>query len=275
MASRITSAGGKHVLAFGEVSFEVDAGAGGRITSFRLGDIEALTGPDVDPDNYGSTLWSSPQSDWGWPPPREFARSPVAVSRDPDTLTLVGPPHAGLGVRLEKRFSIDRARSAVTLEYSIHNVSAVPKTYSPWEVSRVPPGGLTFFPTGAKAHGPLAVERRGGMTWYAHEPEALDETGQKHSADGERGYVAHAHRGLLYVKTFLDLPPARQAPDEGEVEVYGNCKYVEVELQGPYAAIPPGAAAVWTVQWFLRRLEGRDPPAVGMDGLRAQAERLL
>ncbi len=261
-----------YALEFDDISFEVAPHAGGRVTSFRLGEVEMLAGRDVDPSNYGSTLWTSPQSDWGWPPPAEFDRCAYSVVTEGDAMKLTGPPIAALGVCLEKRFAIDRAKSAIAIEYTLRNISAVQKVYSAWEVTRVHSGGLTFFPTGDRQTGPLPVERRGGTTWYAHAPETLDETGQKHAADGTRGYVAHAARGLLYVKSFADLTPEMQAPGEGEVEVYANRRYVEVEAQGPYAPIAPGAAARWAVTWYLRKLDGRAAAANGSSALREALE---
>jgi hypothetical protein len=244
----------KHALAFDEVYFEVDPQVGGRVTSFRLGDLDVLAGPDVDEHNYGSTFWTSPQSDWGWPPPEEVDRHPYDVSAGQDSLTLVSPPQDALGIRVTKRFSADRHRRAVILEYAIHNLSATPKTYAPWEVSRVRSRGLTFFPTGAWFAGPLQVERCEAATWFDHDPASLTDAGQKSAADGKGGFVAHAARGLLFLKSFDDVPPELQAPGEGEIEIYANNRYVEIEVQGPYARIDAGASASWRIAWYLRRL---------------------
>jgi hypothetical protein len=270
-----SSAHRRHALEFDDMGFEVDPGAGGRVTSFRLGGVDILAGPEVDPNQYGSTLWTSPQSDCGWPPPEEFDRCAYSVVAEGDAMTLTGPPIAALGVCLEKRFAIDRAKGAIAIEYTLRNIGAVQRVYSAWEVTRVHAGGLTFFPTGDRQTGPLAVERRNGMTWYAHTPETLDETGQKHSADGTQGYVAHVARGLLYVKSFVDLTPEMQAPGEGEVEVYANRRYVEVEAQGPYAPIAPGAAARWAVTWYLRKLDDLAYAAIGSSALQGQVADIL
>ena len=40
--------GGRHVLAWDDVSFEVDARTGGRVTALRLGGRNLLTGPEID-----------------------------------------------------------------------------------------------------------------------------------------------------------------------------------------------------------------------------------
>jgi hypothetical protein len=244
----------KHALAFDNLTFEVDAQVGGRVTSFRLGDLDALSGPDIDAHNYGSTFWTSPQSDWGWPPPVEVDALPYLVSSDEGALVLTSSPQSSLGIRVTKRFSADRANGAVVLEYAIHNVSSTPKLYAPWEVSRVPSRGLTFFPTGAWSAGSLQVERCETATWFHHDPSAFNDAGLKSTADGVGGFVAHASRELLFLKSFADVPPELQAPGEGEIEIYANNRYVEIEVQGPYARIDAGASASWKVTWYLRRL---------------------
>jgi hypothetical protein len=251
--------------------FEVDPLVGGRVTSFSLEGADVLTGSDVDPDSYGSTFWTSPQSDWGWPPPPELDRAPYSVIEHGETITLAGPPNDALGVRVTKQFSVDRVRGAVVLRYTIANEGKTPRRYSPWEVSRVHARGLTFFPSGQPAVGPLRVERVGNGTWFAHEPDGLDSTGQKAFAHAAQGFVAHAGRGLLYVKSFPEVPSELQAPGEAEIEVYANDRYVEVEVQGPYTVIAPGDCTTWSVRWYLRKLPPHIVPFAGNTELLALA----
>lgn len=251
---RKSSRNGKPALKFDDVYFEVDPEVGGRVTSFSISGFDVLSGSDVDADNYGSTFWTSPQSDWGWPPPTELDRAPYSLTTGKNTLTLTGAPNPALGVRVTKQFSSDPAKGAIVLKYTIHNLSDVPKRYAPWEVSRVHSRGLTFFPSGPLSSGPLGVERIGLGTWFAHDPEVLDAVGQKFLAGGTHGFLAHAARGLLYIKSFADVPPESRAPGEAEIEIYANNRYVEVEVQGPYSLIDPGASMSWTVRWYLRKL---------------------
>src|SRR5262249_30269718 len=63
---------GRWALDFGDLSFEVDPQIGGRVTTFALASVNLLTGPDVNPDNWGSSFWTSPQSVWNWPPPPQI-----------------------------------------------------------------------------------------------------------------------------------------------------------------------------------------------------------
>src|ERR1700760_1633449 len=100
-----------------ELRLEVDPHAGGRVLSFRLGGVEALLGRGAHPPNWGPPLWTSPQADWGWPPPAEFDDVAFTVQDDPEAIALEGPPVPSLGLALAKRFSIDAARRAVVAEY--------------------------------------------------------------------------------------------------------------------------------------------------------------
>lgn len=270
----MVSAERRLALAVGDTSFEVDPQAGGRITSFRRGDAEVLVGPAVHPKNWGSTLWTSPQSAWGWPPPAEFDDMPYEVVSRADGIELLGPPNEALGVSLTKRFSVDARRDSVALEYGIRNVASRPVTAAAWEVSRVPPGGLTFYPAGATAGGALRLDRIGDGSWYRHDPSGLTEEGAKSFADGTGGFVAHVVGRLLFVKAFSDLPPRSQAPGEGEVEIHANDRYVEVEVQGPYVRIEPGEVALWPVRWFLREIPPNMSLTAGSDELMSFAAQV-
>ena len=73
---------------FGDTLFAVDANLGGRIVTFSLSAHNILTGPAVDAANFGSTFWSSPQSDWNWPPPPEIDSAPYTASLDGTILSL-------------------------------------------------------------------------------------------------------------------------------------------------------------------------------------------
>ncbi len=257
---------GMLTLELGDVRFVVDSHSGGRITSFRLGGTEALTGPELDPNNYGSTLWTSPQSDWGWPPPAEFDELPFVITPDPEgAIAMTGPASGALGVRLAKRFWVDHALGAIVLEYAIQNVTATPKRYALWEVSRVPARALSFYATGTSLAGPLRLEQRAGGTWYAHDPRVLSEVGQKAYGDAGLGFLAHVLPGrVLFVKAFVNPPPDLHAPGEGAVEIYGNDRYVELEVQGPYGAIDPGAwSQPWAVRWYLRPIPAQVDPTLG------------
>lgn len=181
----------------GNLSLEVDSQTGGRITRFALDGRNVLQGPEIDGQNYGSTLWVSPQAVWDWPPPAAIDRAPYQVtafvapsnsSYSPDysldsspdrvpTLSLTSPPSPTLGLQIHKTFRLDRTPAdlspRLTLTYSLTNTQPQPVSYAPWEVSRVSPTGLTFYgastdPWGVAAFAAPQTQRRDGVVWWDH-----------------------------------------------------------------------------------------------------------
>ena len=88
---------------------------------------------------------------------------------------------------------------------------------------------------------------------------------QKLFADGREGWLAHVEGDALLVKTFAVVPRDAHAPGEAQIEIYATPAhtYVEVEAQGPYETIAPGAALSWRVVWLVRRLPADVPRTVG------------
>jgi hypothetical protein len=258
------------VLTLDDVRLEVDAARGGRVTALRLGERNLLSGAEVDAINYGSTLWTSPQAAWGWPPVEEIDSAPYAGELDGEAIVLRGPASAHLGVSIEKRVEALRARGAFLLTYRIVNCAAEPVRLAPWEVTRVQPNGLTFFSSGLGTYPPsdLPARAMGGVTWVHHDA-AVIAGHQKLYADASEGWIAHADGDALFVKTFDLVPRARHAPGEAQVEIYASSlhRYVEVEQQGACETIAPGEAIVWRVEWRVRRLPEALPREVGSAAL--------
>jgi hypothetical protein len=259
--------GSLYSFQFGDTQFAVDARLGGRIVTFALSGRNILTGPAVDPANFGSTFWPSPQSDWGWPPPTEIDGAPYAASLDGAVLSLSGATAAGLGLAVEKKFSADSQAGVVTVVYTLANRGSKARQATPWEITRVAAGGLTFFPMGegGPRKGPqdlLNPTVVNGVAWFPYNAAAIT-ADQKLFADGREGWIAHVDGDLLLVKSFADTLPSQAAPGEAEIEIYANAAhtYVEVENQGAYVNLAPGAAAAWTVRWMLRKLDLASTPA--------------
>lgn len=248
---------GKLVLELGSTRFEVTPEHGARISSLRCGEQELLhlTGGANFADAFGSTFWPSPQS-WPWPPPPEIDSEPYAASIEPrGVITLVGQPHDGTQLQVTKKFSADLAREALLLEYAMTNIGQEPVLWAPWEITRMPATGLAFWPTGGAPFGEqaLATESAHGHTWC--DPTKTEGEG-KVFADGSGGYLAYTLGGYVLVKRFADIIASEAAPGEAEIEVYVNADhdYVEVENQGAYASIAPGATLRWQVTWYARKL---------------------
>ena len=262
-----TATGSLYSFQFGDAHFAVDAKLGGRIVRFALSGRNILTGAAVDPANFGSTFWSSPQSDWNWPPPPEIDSAPYAASIDDAVLSLSGATAAGLGLAVEKKFSADSKAGVVSAVYSIANRGSQARQVAPWEITRVAAGGLTFFPMGegGPRKGPqdlLSPTIVNGLAWFAYDAAAIT-ADQKLFADGKEGWIAHVDGDLLLVKSFADTPTSQAAPGEAEIELYANAghTYVEVENQGAYVNLAPGATTDWTVRWMLRKLDLASTPA--------------
>lgn len=269
---------GPYVIAWNDVTLEVDARIGGRVTALRLGARNLLTEPRVDPGNFGSTFWTSPQSAWGWPPIPEIDHAPYRASIAGCSIVMRSAHSASLGIEVEKIVSADGARGAILFEYRIHNLGKAPMQTAPWQITRVAPGGLTFYPSGEGSFAPsnLNVHDEAGVTWFDYDRSKI--TGhQKLFADGRDGWIAHVDGDALLVKTFSPVPRASHAPGEAQIEIYANPihTYIEVEVQGAYETIAPGAALVWKVVWLVRHVPADLPVRAGSAPLLAHVRALV
>lgn len=267
-------------LRHGGLQLEVDPVRGARICTFSLNGLNVLTGPGVDPDNFGSTFWTAPQSDWGWPPIGEIDGGPYAVRADGSGFVCRSAPSERLGIEVIKRFSLEPERDRVRVDYELCNRSAAPVRYAPWEISRVP-GGLTFFAggEGRLPNPPLpepAVVETEQLVWFEYDRERVDRD-QKLFIHSNEGWLAHAIPGLLLLKEFDLVEPEDQAPGEAMVEIFasGTRDYVEIEQQGSYAGIPPGQSRSWTVRWSLHALPLALPLRAGTPELVSLTRRAL
>jgi hypothetical protein len=240
----------------------------GRITELSLGGQNVLSRASTNSLNFGSTYWTSPQADWGWPPVAAIDSAPFRAEVSLGVHRLVGPRAelAGGAVRLHKTYRPAPRAGSFDLGYLLENVGDRSLRVAGWEISRVVPGGLTFFPTGdaelspIAPHAELQLERRAGFSCFDH---AGFQPGlsQKVHADAKGGFLAHVVRSgaqpLLFLKTFADSLPEDQAPGEGEVEIFANQDgaYVELEVQGPYELLDPGQMKSLLVRWTLLPLE--------------------
>lgn len=273
-AQTVTDNGeGKYTLGVGHVKMVVDASRGGKIVSYGYDDKEILSQTRM-PNSFGSTFWTSPQSEWNWPPVPEYDTKPFVAEVTGDKLVLTGEKSARFGYRVRKEFVADAKDNAIVITYTIVNESGEIRKVAPWEISRVPNGGIIFFD--AKEVAPannmvsLPFEYKLKAAWYA-----LDEhrANRKINADG-KGWLAFCDKGLLLVKKFPDLKPTEPAPAEAEIQIYVNSgkTFVEIEEQGAYTTLQPGEELDWTVRWYL---EPTDLPAQPSKALLKKARSML
>ena len=233
-----------YTLTAGRVTMTIDASFGGRIRSLRYDDREVLSQTRW-PESFGSTFWTSPQSEWNWPPVAEIDKGAYTVEQaDRNTVTMTSLPSRRLGIAVTKRFTAADDGTSISVTYTISNVGSAERRVAPWEITRVPNGGLIFF--GAPRADTTAENR-------------------KINADAS-GWLAFADNGLLLVKEFPDLKTTEPAPGEAEVQVYVNRgkTYIELESQGAYVSLHPGEQQSWTVRWHLVPTDQEPSPSVSL-----------
>lgn len=232
----------------------VDAANGGRILSFTYKGHDILTGKDVHRENYGSTFWVSPQM-WRWPPSPTLDVKEYQAQIKGNTLVLTSAKDDQWGCSFVKRITPDPKVNAFSIEYEIVNTSDAIIKWAPWEVTRVPSGGTSFFEKGPETGfnwSSLSTEEKDGIVWYkwADPPRRGN---PKIFSNGQGGWLAHTDGSVLYIKVFPDIDPTKAAPRENEVEIFASpiARYVELETQGEYKTLAPGESITWTVKWVI------------------------
>lgn len=223
--------------------------AGGRIQSVRVQDREIL---EQAARQTGSTFWTSPQADWSWPPLEEHDMVDYQATVTGDSLYLESLPDHKLGLVIGKRFRWLEP-GIIESVFSIRNAGTVRRKVAPWQISRVPAGGLSFFESGdpAALRGDLELRQENGFAFFRHRAEDQ----KKSFADAAQGWLAHAGVDTVLLKVFPGISPAEFAPGEAEIELYAAYDYVEVEQQGAYRELAPGASMDWKVLWCLHTRE--------------------
>lgn len=263
--SPIQFLGSKYVLRSRDLTVEIDPNIGGRITSYKLGDVDVLLHKTINKENYGSTLWPSPQN-WPWPPSSVLDRMAYASNIQGDTLHLHSYPDPVTGLRFSKSFWIDKEKQALTINYFITNISTNPISVGPWEVTRVPYGGICFFPSDSLIDPPqsnLLATQSKGITWFKHNVNNA-ESAQKYFGGAKLGWLAHVNSGVIFVKTFPDIDITKIAPGQGEVEIYANKSntYLELENHGAFSTLKPGESLSYPTRWYLKSLNPGIKPEI-------------
>ena len=269
----------KYVLSVQDLSMTVDAGHGGKILSFKLGEQEVLAQNPAaapqpapqgegqprrrffNPNSYGSTFWTSPQAEWNWPPVPEYDNLPYTaeIKDGPVKVADVTIPALFLqgqvskyGYRVCKAFTVDPSDLAFVITYSIVNESGETRKIAPWQISRVPNGGFLEFdakPEGVTPADLMKVTFSEGQAIL--EVDVADQN-RKINVDG-KGWLNFRDKGLVLTQRFPDIAQDVAAPGEAEIQVYIDARksFVEIEAQGPYTELKPGEMLDWTVRWYL------------------------
>ena len=263
-----TMNGSRYRFAWGDVIMEVDASVGARVATLSLGGTDVivpstaagkLDGGAMDPTTWGSVFWTSPRSAWTpvtWPPPPNIDNAAYTASISGGTHAVFnGMTDTSIGVAMAKDYSVDATSGWISIAYTIKATKA--QKAAPWEVSRVPRGGLTFFPVpGASSvtnQVPLTIMQTGSsptIVWFDDAAKtATSPNGDKLYADGSGGWTAYVLNGILFLKKFTDIPASAQPTGEGEVDVYPGNGFLEFEVEGPYTMIAANGSLPWSIQW--------------------------
>ena len=255
------------LLSGGNATMTVDTEKGGKILSLKYQDTEVLS-QSRWPESFGSTFWTSPQKEWNWPPVPEFDKAAYSVDHQSHNhLAISSPTSERLGLSVHKDFTVDSLGGAFVITYSIKNESTEPRRVAPWEITRVAnrEGSVIFFEAPVDSIWPaglMTFQAAEGAAWYTPDEAPSN---RKVNADA-RGWLAYSADGLLLVKQFADLKPGEPAPGEAEVQVYVNRgrSYIELESQGAYTLLQPGASLSWTVRWLLRPISVEAKPSAAL-----------
>lgn len=246
----------------GKLRMEIMPKVGGRISSLKYDGHEILaTIADLDKiTDWGTVLWSSPQSEWSWPPLDTLDSKPYTLGSSDDRLVLTSGIDKKTGYQFTKTY-VPIGNDRIDVTYRITNHSDQEKNVAPLEVTRLPPSGDLFYPRGdtdpiSGIFYPLDVQNIDDLTWYRYDAKKIRNDHHKVMQDGKEGWVAYVDKGYLLVKQFDDNPPAAIATGEREIEIFTHVEriFIEMKQQGAVVALAPGEHLDWTVIWHVKKL---------------------
>lgn len=257
--------------------FEVDTALAGRISSWKIDGSEFMFCDWSNSLLSGSTFWPSPQSVWNWPPPTALDSKPFKSKVVDKKLYCFGSKDSKTNLAFTKIFYADTTDTSITIKYIIKNLKSTTQKWAPWEITRVPHEGLTFFALGeGSVTGNMAElsSEANGYIWYDQDNTSATNSANKFFCDG-KGWLAHVNSSRqIFIKVFADIAKAKAAPGEAEIEIYTNPdnSYTELENQGAYVEIPSNDSIIWVVKWYLRNLPQGITVAASDPGLISYAE---
>jgi len=271
----VSQKGNVYTITQGQTRLEISASVAGRIGSLKIDGTEMLLTADKTNNLiWGSVFWSSPQSEWSWPPIEALDSAPYNVSLAEERIVFTSKIDPVTGYQFVKSYGVNNEKKCVSIIYSIHNHSKVEKNVAGWEVTRFGPKGMAFFPQGntestSGIFYPLAVEHVGDITWANYNVAHLTQNHHKLMTDGKEGWIAYTNAGKLLVKEFADVPVELIVSGEGEIELFANVEktFWEIDQQGVMTKLAPGEHLDCEVLWHTRTLPANVPAQVGSNEL--------
>jgi hypothetical protein len=198
-------------------------------------------------------------------------------------LVLTGTADSTQGVAVTKDFSADAATGWITVAYTMTASKAV--QVAPWQIARVPRGGVVFFPcTTAALSTPKTawtMTQASGYDWIddKNQTSVSSADGSKIVADGAgvqgQAYtlLGYALNNNLLLFKYPNVAQASFATNEADTEVYPGSGYIELEAQGAYAPVAAGGTSSWTIQWRVVPIDSSVTVAANSATLIAFAEQ--
>ncbi len=249
------------VINQGHIHMRVTPQIAARILSLKVDSHEIMYQTQLDKiGDWGTVLWSSPQSEWNWPPLVTLDSAPYNFDSAADHLDFTSGIDGKTGYQVSKRYALAGA-NAIAITYKIYNHSKQTKQVGAIEVSRYPAAGEVFFPQGdtqplSGIFYPLDIQINNGLVWFPYDAKKIRDDHHKVMMDGREGWVAYRNQGYLVIKQFEDLPPEAVATGEREIEIFAHVDhtFIEVKQQGAAEKLAPGEFLTWTVIWRVLKL---------------------
>ena len=250
-------------LRFADVSVSILPEYGGRISQLKCGDVNLLMDDHNGNYAFGSTFWIAPQSLWDWPPPPVLDSMPYSFLDLKEFIHLKSDLDTSLGISITKFIYLEQSDTSIHIRYTIHNETDSMLQIAPWEISRIPKDGMTFFPKGEMPptlkRGGLVVpfELNNDLYVYRNSPTDTISEHQIMIANGSENWSAFVYQDVLWIKQFEDISLAEQAKGEGEILHYVSpiLPFQEFEIQGRYTQVEPQTSFDWDVVWYLRKVK--------------------
>lgn len=271
----VTQKGNVYTLTQGQTRLEISANVAGRISSLKIdGEEMLLTADKAGNAIWGSVFWSSPQTEWSWPPIEILDSASYQVDVKNNRVVFTSKIDPETGYQFVKSYGLNTEKNCISIIYSIYNHSESEKNVAGWEVTRFQPKGMAFFPQGNTESSsgifyPLAVEHIGDITWANYQPEYILQNHHKLMTDGKEGWVAYTSAGKILIKEFADVPVELIVSGEGEIELFANVEktFWEMDQQGVMTILAPGEHLDWEVRWHTRTLPNTISAKLGSDEL--------
>lgn len=241
---------GTFKLDAGQRSFVVDTARAGVVATFSWKGRNLL---GFESGSFRPATQATWNNGAGWPPPPEWVDRPYrpTLLSGGAVLHLEGEVDSRR-LRPVRRIRFDASDSSLVNEYVVRNTASDSARHvAAWEIVRLPPGAIQFFPKGQELSGvsnTLRSDREDSIVWVADDGQR---DGKLLYRDGKEGWMAAVVDSLLLVKTWTDIPLGKIPPGQGEIQVYlqKNPAFAEMECMGPWTAVLPRDSTVWTVRW--------------------------